>query len=228
MEGFDYARARRDFSLDIPKDFNFAFDVVRPRALSADKTAIIEIDKTGRRVTHHAYSDLETVSNRFANVLLGLGATKGDFAFVMIPRQVEWYHTLLGAMKVGVVSMPATNLLTAKDIEYRVNRSGAKLVIVTAALVWKSRSDQNQLRCKLGEHLIVVGDDVGAAPSGWVKMSEACAHVSGELERGTVPRNRAEDPMLIYFAHRAPPRCRRWLNAISAMASLTRLLVAIG
>ncbi|MEC8319318.1 MAG: hypothetical protein VX025_11480, partial [Pseudomonadota bacterium] len=56
MEGFDYARARRDFSLDIPKDFNFAFDVVRPRALNADKTAIIEIDKSGMRVTHHAYS----------------------------------------------------------------------------------------------------------------------------------------------------------------------------
>ena len=125
MEGFDYAQARRNFSLDIPKDFNFAFDVVRPRALNADKTAIIEIDKTGTRVTHHAYSDLETASNRFANVLLGLGAAKSDFAFVMIPRQVEWYHTLLGAMKVGVVSMPATNLLTAKDIGYRVNRSVA-------------------------------------------------------------------------------------------------------
>ena len=51
MEGFDYAQARRDFSLDIPKDFNFAFDVLRPRALNADKTAIIEIDKSGTRVT---------------------------------------------------------------------------------------------------------------------------------------------------------------------------------
>ena len=197
MEGFDYAQARRDFSLDIPKDFNFAFDVVRPRALNADKTAIIEIDKTGTRVTHHAYSDLETASNRFANVLLGLGAAKGDFAFVMIPRQVEWYHTLLGAMKVGVVSMPATNLLTAKDIEYRVNRSGAKLVIVTAAHIEKVEAIKTN--CPSLEHLIVVGDDVGPAPSGWVKMSEACAHASGELERGTVPRNRAEDPMLIYF-----------------------------
>ena len=197
MEGFDYAQARRDFSLDIPKDFNFAFDVVRPRALNADKTAIVEIDKSGTRVTHHAYSDLETASNRFANVLLGLGAAKGDFAFVMIPRQVEWYHTLLGAMKVGVVSMPATNLLTAKDIEYRVNRSGAKLVIVTAAHIEKVEAIKTN--CPSLEHLIVVGDDVGAAPLGWVKMSEACAHASGELERGTVPRNRAEDPMLIYF-----------------------------
>ena len=197
MEGFDYAQARRDFSLDIPKDFNFAFDVVRPRALNADKTAIIEIDKTGRRVTHHAYSDLETVSNRFANVLLGLGAAKGDFAFVMIPRQVEWYHILLGAMKVGVVSMPATNLLTAKDIEYRVNRSGAKLVIVTAAHIEKVEAIKTN--CPSLKHLIVIGDDVGAAPSGWVKMNEACAHASGELERDTVPQNRAEDPMLIYF-----------------------------
>ena len=85
---FDYDAACRDFNLDIPDNFNFAFDVVRQRALNADKTAVIEIDKTATKVTHHRYSDLEAASNRFANVLTGLGASKGDFAFVMIPRQV--------------------------------------------------------------------------------------------------------------------------------------------
>ena len=71
--------------------------------------------------------------------------------------------------------MPATNLLTAKDIEYRVNRSGAKLVIVTAALLKKSKRSSQLPK---PEHLIVVGDDVGAAPAGWVKMNEACTQRS--------------------------------------------------
>jgi acetyl-CoA synthetase len=194
---FDYDAACRDFNLDIPDNFNFAFDVVRQRALNADKTAVIEIDKTATKVTHHRYSDLEAASNRFANVLTGLGASKGDFAFVMIPRQVEWYHTLLGAMKIGVVSMPATNLLTAKDIEYRVNRSGAKLVIVTAAHVEKVEAIK--ANCPSLEHLIVVGDDVGPMPAGWVIMQTAAAAAASTFDRASVTANHADDPMLIYF-----------------------------
>jgi len=191
---FDYDAARRDFKLEIPDNFNFAFDVVAKRAREADKTALIAIDKTGEHVTTHSYSDLDRDSNRFANVLLGLGATKGDFAFVMIPRQPAWYHVLLGSMKTGVVAMPGTNLLTSKDIEYRVNRSAAKLVIVTSEHVEKVEAVKHA--CPTLEHLIVVD---GPAPRGWTSMAEACADASDSLDRASVPANTSKDPMLIYF-----------------------------
>ena len=105
---FDYAAARRNFKLEIPNNFNFAFDVVAKRGREADKTALIAIDKTGEHVIKHSYSDLEQNSNRFAHVLMELGAAKGDFAFVMVPRLAVWYHVLLGCMKTGVVAMPGT------------------------------------------------------------------------------------------------------------------------
>lgn len=193
-ETFDYDAARRDFKLEIPDNFNFAFDVVAKRAREADKTALIAIDKTGEHVVTHSYSDLDRDSNRFANALLGLGATKGDFAFVMIPRLAAWYHVLLGCMKTGVVAMPGTNLLTAKDIEYRVNRSSAKLVIVTSEHVEKVEAVKHA--CPTLEHLIVVD---GPAPKGWTSMSEACAAASDALDRASVPANTSKDPMLIYF-----------------------------
>lgn len=191
---FDYDAARRDFKLEIPDNFNFAFDVVAKRAREADKTALIAIDRTGEHVVTHSYSDLDRDSNRFANVLLGLGAAKGDFAFVMIPRLAAWYHVLLGCMKTGVVAMPGTNLLTAKDIEYRVNRSSAKLVIVTSEHVEKVEAVKHA--CPTLEHLIVVD---GPAPKGWTSMAEACAAASDALDRASVPANTAKDPMLIYF-----------------------------
>ena len=193
-DSFDYEAARRDFKLNIPEKFNFAFDVVAKRAREADKTALIAIDKTGEHVVKHSYSDLDRDSNRFANVLIGLGAAKGDFAFVMIPRLAAWYHVLLGCMKTGVVAMPGTNLLTAKDIEYRVNRSSAKLVIVTSEHVGKVEEVKH--KCPSLEHLIVVD---GAAPRGWTSMEEACAAASAALDRASVPETRASDPMLIYF-----------------------------
>jgi acetyl-CoA synthetase len=191
---FDYAAARRDFKLEIPDDFNFAFDVVAKRGREADKTALIAIDKTGEHVVRHSYSDLDRNSNRFAHVLMGLGAAKGDFAFVMIPRLAAWYHVLLGCMKTGVVAMPGTNLLTAKDIEYRVNRSSAKLVVVTSEHVEKVEAVKH--KCPTLEHLVVVD---GKPPRGWVSMEEACAAAPDSLDRASVPANSATDPMLIYF-----------------------------
>jgi acyl-coenzyme A synthetase/AMP-(fatty) acid ligase len=193
-QAFDYAAARRDFKLEIPGNFNFAFDVVAKRAREADKTALIAIDKTGQNVVRHSYSDLDRDSSRFANVLLGLGAAKGDFAFVMIPRLPAWYHVLLGCMKTGVVAMPGTNLLTAKDIEYRVNRSKAKLLIVTSEHVEKVEAVK--AKCPTLEHLIVVD---GKAPGGWTSMEEACATASDSLDRASVPATKSSDPMLIYF-----------------------------
>ena len=128
----NYESARAGFKLEIPADFNFGFDVIEKRAVEADKTAFIAVDRAGETITHHRFSDLNRAANRFANLLVGLGAAKGDFAFVMIARIPAWYHVLIGCIKAGVVAMPGTNLLTAKDIEYRVNTSGAKLAIVTA------------------------------------------------------------------------------------------------
>ena len=193
-EIFNYEAAREGFSLKIPDDFNFAFDIVAKRAVEADKTALIAIDRTVETVVKHRYSDLERDSNRFAHVLIELGASKGDFAFVMIPRIAVWYHVLLGCMKTGVVAMPGTNLLTAKDIEYRVNRSGAKLAIVTAEHAEKVEAVKE--RCPTLEHLIVANGD---NPNGWVSMAEATAAASENLERTSVPENKSTDPMLIYF-----------------------------
>ena len=86
FQPFDYDEARAGFSLSVPKDFNFAFDVVGKRATENDKTALICVDRTGENAVRHSYSDLDRISNRFANALITLGAEKGDFVFVMILR----------------------------------------------------------------------------------------------------------------------------------------------
>ena len=114
---FDYEAERKNFKLEVPADFNFAFDVLTKQAASEDKTALIAVASDGESAEEHSYSSLEKTSNQFANVLQNLGAQKGDFAFVMITRVPAFYHVLFGCMKTGVVAMPGTNLLTAHDIE---------------------------------------------------------------------------------------------------------------
>ncbi|MCZ6454595.1 MAG: AMP-binding protein, partial [Alphaproteobacteria bacterium] len=110
----DYDQTRAEFHLEIPEFYNFGFDVIEKRAAEADKTAFIYVARDGTTIEHHSFSDLNKAANRFANVLLGLGAVARDFAFVMIPRLPAWYQVMIGCIKTGVVAMPGTNLLMPK------------------------------------------------------------------------------------------------------------------
>lgn len=190
---FDYAAVHADFRLDVPDDFNFAFDVIAKRGRENDKTALIAIDRSGENAVHHSYADLDRRSNSFANALIALGAEKGDFAFVMIPRIVEWYQVLLGCTKTGVVAMPGTNLLTAKDIEYRINRADARLAIVTADHA--DKVDQIKANCPSLEHLILIGE----TRDGWSTLEDMCAAVPDTVDRAALPATSADELMLIYF-----------------------------
>ena len=108
---FDYESARTNFSFAVPETFNFAFDVVGQRARSADKTALIAINRAGDQVNYYRYSDLEKQSNRFANALLKMGVRKGDTVLLVLPRIPAWYFVILACTKIGAIAMPGTNQL---------------------------------------------------------------------------------------------------------------------
>ncbi|MEZ5741252.1 MAG: AMP-binding protein [Burkholderiaceae bacterium] len=118
-------------------------------------------------------------------MLQSLGAKTGDLAFAMIPRIPAWYQVMVGCCKAGVVAMPGTNSLTAKDIEYRINRAGARLAIVTAD--GAARVDQIRAKCLDLEILIVIGGQ----REGWVDYHAACAAASPCSSVATAWRPRA-------------------------------------
>ncbi len=189
----DYEALRAGFKLEIPEHYNFGFDVIERRALEADKTAFIYVDRSGQTIESCSFSDLNRASNRFANVLLEFGIGQGDFAFVMLPRVPAWYEVLIGCIKSGVVAMPGTTLLTPKDIAYRLAKSGARLAIVGAEDAPKV--DEIRADCPALEHLIIVN----GAREAWVSYERACAAAPDRLSRSDAPRTRARDPMLVYF-----------------------------
>ena len=189
----NYKKIRDSYNLEIPEFYNFGFDVIEKRALEDDKTAFIYVSRDGSKIENHKFSDLNSDSNRFANVLCQLGIKKGDFAFVMIPRIPAWYQVMIGCIKTGVIAMPGTNLLTSKDIEYRINKSRAKLAIVTSESAEKI--DDIVANCPSIECLIVIGGD----RKGWINYDKVCAESSTQLLREDVSKTRAHDTMLAYF-----------------------------
>ncbi len=187
----DYEETCRTFRLDVPQRFNFGFDVVDKWAEDRTKLALVSVDPAGEHAERHTFWDLKTQSNRFANLLRSLGVAKGERAFLMLPRIPQWYVAALGMIKLGVVPMPATTLCTPKDVEYRVNRAEATVVITD--LENASKIVEVAANCPSLKHLLLFG---GARP-GWISCEAAMQKASPYLD--DPGHTRSDDPLLIYF-----------------------------
>ena len=187
----DYEEACRSFALEVPEYFNFATDVVDGRAGDHTKLALLSVDPGGEAAQKHSFWDLKVLSSRFANLLSGLGVEKGERAFIMVPRIPEWYVSILGMFKLGVVPMPATTLCTPHDIEYRINRAEASVAITD--LENASKVEEVVPRCPTLKHIIVVD----GARRGWVSWVDEMPRLSQSLD--DAPRTRSDDPLMIYF-----------------------------
>ncbi|TLN24243.1 acyl-CoA synthetase, partial [bacterium] len=189
----DYASTYRDFRFFVPEFFNFGFDVVDKWALDRTKIAMVWADSTGEDIRKYSFYDLKTMSNRFANLLIAKGVKKGDRIIVMVPRLVEWYAVMLGCFKLGVVPMPAPNILVPHDLEYRINHARAVMAVVWREQVGKF--DVLREKCPCMKDYLCVGGSV----QGWGDFEALMRDSSPKLDRASVEPTRADDTMLIYF-----------------------------
>ncbi len=179
-----YEEARAAFRWEIPDHFNFGGDVVDRYAEDPDRLALVWCDASGRE-RRFTYADVARLSNRFANVLRAGGVARGDRVVVCLPRLPAWQIAMVGCLKLGAVPVPCIEMLTAKDIEYRVRHSGAVAAVTTAANVGKFPSG-GTLRLRLA---------VGGA-EGWRDFDEALAAASDAFDPVPVA---AEEPAALYY-----------------------------
>jgi acyl-coenzyme A synthetase/AMP-(fatty) acid ligase len=185
----DYDAERASFRLDVPERYNAVLAIVEGWAAEdPDARAVLSLDGAGEVVAEQTIADLARASREAARALLALGVTKGDHVFVMLPRIPAWYAALLGCMRIGAVPMPGPNLLTPKDIAFRIAEGAAVAAITDAAGAAKVQEAAPDLPTKLC---------VGAAPDGWLDFDEQCA-AAGDGDTPQDPTHR-DDPLLLYF-----------------------------
>jgi acyl-coenzyme A synthetase/AMP-(fatty) acid ligase len=189
----NYEAERENFKLDVPKYFNFGYDVVDSWAkLQPKKLALLAVDGNGQNPKHCTFSDISVASNRFANILKRLGLKKGDRVFLMLPPIPEWYAAVIGMIKLGVIPMPATTQCTSNDIEYRINQSESIMVLTDGVSAVKVKGIEG--RCKSLKHVMLVrGKPIG----GWLSYESEMA-TSSDLKMPD-ERTKSDDPMLLYF-----------------------------
>jgi len=79
-----------------------------------------------RRIT---WRELKLLVDRFTLALIDLGIRRGDMLVILFPNRPEFIITLLAAARLGAVSVPVSERLRRKEIEYILRQTEAKAVV---------------------------------------------------------------------------------------------------
>ncbi|MEF9973449.1 MAG: AMP-binding protein [Clostridia bacterium] len=184
----------KNFRIVAPAHFNFAFDVVdRLGRETPDALALRWCNPHGE-ARDFTFSDISRLSNQVANLFASLGIGRGDAVMLVLKRHHQFWPAIMALHKLGAIAVPATNLLTEKDIVYRVQAADIKLIVATGEGSFAQYEEAAEAQCPtLQNKLIVRG-----TRAGWLDFDSEVARQSTTFAR-PLPLNDRDDPMLLYF-----------------------------
>ncbi|HEX2954134.1 MAG TPA: AMP-binding protein, partial [Bacillota bacterium] len=191
-----YEEFYQNLTIHVPENFNFAYDVVDRLALeSPDQVAMVWCDTKGDKVTF-TFGQLKYYSDKTANIFKSWGIKKGDPVMLILKRRYEFWFSILALHKIGAVGIPATHLLTTKDIVYRNNAADVKMIVAVHEdqvmnSIDEAEADSPSLAVKVA---------VGGSRSGWRNFDEEIRRASTDFTKPTgEAMTENTDRMLLYF-----------------------------
>ena len=129
---------------DVPARFNFTRDVVEAQAASDSlRKGVAYVDFEGI-VDRRTFADIAKDASRWAH-LLRTRLDRGDRVLIVLGKVPAWHGAMLGALKGGLVAVPCSDMLRARDLAFRVRDSGARLVVADRANETEIEEMQNQV-----------------------------------------------------------------------------------
>jgi acetyl-CoA synthetase len=186
----------RNFRIVVPERFNFAYNVVDEIAKrNPGKKALVWCDESGHDAVF-TFSQLKHYTDKATNFFVSYGIRKGDPVMLILKRRYEFWFCLLALHKIGAICIPATHLLTHKDIIYRNNAADVKMIVSVSdpeviEHVEKSEAQSPTLLLKAL---------VNGKRDGWIDFNAEMKHASAHVERQNgSDANSNDDISLIYF-----------------------------
>lgn len=171
-----------------PERYNLTWEMEEHHS---DKLALQWLDENGgyEEIT---YGNLRSNANRLAHGLAELGLAKGDRVLVMVPRRIISYAIYLACLKLGLVVIPTSEMLRAKDLGYRLRHAEASAVIAYSGL-----TGEVDKACA-GEDFpaLVHRISVDGTVPGWVELDSLMAGRSDQL--AAVDTHRDDMAILTY------------------------------
>jgi acetyl-CoA synthetase len=199
-----YTEMVERFRWDVPARYNIATDTVDKH--ERDRLAMLWEDWQGRerRLT---FGDIQDASARMANVLSGLGVTRGDRVAVLLPSLPESAAAFIATYKMGAILLSLSQLYGDDSIAHRLADSGAKVLVTDGTN--RPRLEGMHDRVPSLERVVVieagdslVGDDVD--------LDAAMADASTSFP--TVDTS-ADDPAQLYYSSGTTGQAKGILHA---------------
>jgi acetyl-CoA synthetase len=147
-------------------------------------------------VRDFTFGDLLVLSNRFANVLCGLGIGKGDRIFVLTGRIPELYITALGTLKNGSVFCPLFSAFGPEPIQQRLAIGEGKVLVTTDSLYHRRKVGELRQSLPQLKHVLLIRS-AGAAPiPGTHDFHALMAEAKEHFE---IPATDPEEMALLHF-----------------------------
>ncbi len=185
-----------NFKILIPEHFNFAFDVVDEYARTEpDKIAMVWCDdKEGE--AKFTFGQMKYYSDKAANFFTSTGIRKGDPVMLILKRRYEYWFCVLALNKIGAITIPATHLLSTKDIVYRNSTADVRMIVCVPDPEVVQHVEEAEAKSPTLKHKALIG----VTRAGWLNFTEEIEKASDIF---TKPQGnnavRNDDIMLLYF-----------------------------
>lgn len=184
-----------NYQLTIPANFNFGYDVIDVWAkTNPNKRALCWTNDHGEHYDF-TFADLKEQSDRAASFFQSLSIGKGDKVMLILKRRYEFWFAIIGLHKIGAVAIPATHLLTPKDIIYRNNSASIKAILAADDAVVMSHVDAAMAESPTVEFRLSCGGE--QLRKDWLSFDEGLKEAKAFTRPEQVNSN--EDIMLLYF-----------------------------
>ena len=182
----------QSFRINASERFNFAYDVVdRIARETPDRSALVWCDDKGGEA-RFSFAEIAERSSRAANFFLSLGIGRGDPVMLILKRRYEYWFCLLALHKIGAIAIPATHLLTRKDIVYRNNAASVRAIVC----VDDPGVLDNVEAAATESPTLTYRISLGRARAGWLSLSEGMDEAGSSLERKPTQN---KETSLLYF-----------------------------
>src|SRR5260370_11026550 len=168
----DYDAAVKGFCWPDPVPLNWGVDwfdgELASNPESKDRPALWIVDAGSNRETKLSFEALSRRSNQVAHFLRAKGLKRGDHLLLLLGNVVPLWETMLASIKLGVVVIPATTLLTPDELRDRLDPGRPQGAVATQDQVAKFsvlRSDQ----------LARIGVGAASKEEGWLAYGHAAA-----------------------------------------------------
>jgi len=170
QRGSSYEEVWNNFEWRIPEQYNIADDVCDRWADDPERLALIYEDED-KKVHRYTFAEVRRYANQLANTLRGWGLQRGDRVTLLLAQDPECAIAHVACWKAGMVSGPCSVLFGGDAVAYRLNDSGARVLITDSANYPKVAAIREQ--CPKLERVLVVDDAPQGAENFWTAIESA-------------------------------------------------------